>query len=189
MSASFATYGFEPARLAERLRERGLAAALLTSPENVFYTTGYTTLPSAGNPILYMLRNRLPYYAARRRRRQGDAWLLGILHRGSRVRRGRDRPLQRFRRCARGAAGAPRSARPARPAGSRVHLPALRGRHRARRGRRCATSRCARTRSSPGCASSSLDANARGSSAASRSSSRRQPSCSTRCTSACRASS
>ena len=63
MSASFPTYGFEPARLAERLRERGLAAALLTSPENVFYTTGYTTLPSAGNPILYMLRNRLPYYA------------------------------------------------------------------------------------------------------------------------------
>ena len=63
MSASFPTYGFEPARLAERLRERGLAAALLTSPENVYYTTGYTTLPSAGNPILYMLRNRLPYYS------------------------------------------------------------------------------------------------------------------------------
>ena len=36
MSASFPTYGFEPARLAERLRERGLAAALLTSPENVY---------------------------------------------------------------------------------------------------------------------------------------------------------
>ena len=63
MSASFPTYGFEPARLAERLRGRSLAAALLTSPENVFYTTGYTTLPSAGNPILYMLRNRLPYFS------------------------------------------------------------------------------------------------------------------------------
>jgi Xaa-Pro aminopeptidase len=49
--------------MAAALRARGLAGMLLTSPENVFYTTGYTTLPSAGNPILYMLRNRLPFFA------------------------------------------------------------------------------------------------------------------------------
>ena len=36
---------------------------LLSSPENVFYTTGYTALPSSGNPILYTLRNRLPYFS------------------------------------------------------------------------------------------------------------------------------
>ena len=32
-------------------------------PENVFYTTGYTALPSSGNPILYTLRNRLPFFS------------------------------------------------------------------------------------------------------------------------------
>ena len=36
---------------------------LLASPENVHYTTGYTCLPSSGNPILYTLRNRLPYFS------------------------------------------------------------------------------------------------------------------------------
>jgi Xaa-Pro aminopeptidase len=45
------------------MREDGVAAMLLTSPENVFYTTGYTSLPSSGNPILYTLRSRLPYFA------------------------------------------------------------------------------------------------------------------------------
>jgi Xaa-Pro aminopeptidase len=45
------------------MRDRGLGGILLTSPENVFYTTGYTTLPSAGNPILYTLRNRLPFFS------------------------------------------------------------------------------------------------------------------------------
>jgi Xaa-Pro dipeptidase len=45
------------------MEERLLDAVLLTSPENVFYATGYTALPSSGNPILYTLRNRLPYFA------------------------------------------------------------------------------------------------------------------------------
>ena len=45
------------------MQERGLHGILLTSPENVFYTTGYTTLPSAGNPILYTLRNRMPFFS------------------------------------------------------------------------------------------------------------------------------
>jgi Xaa-Pro aminopeptidase len=61
-ATSFPAIGFDAARAAEGMRARGLDGVLLTSPENVFYTTGYTALPSAGNPILYMLRNRLPYF-------------------------------------------------------------------------------------------------------------------------------
>ncbi len=59
----FEPMGFDASRAAAAMRSRNLSAMLLTSPENVFYTTGYTTLPSAGNPILYMLRNRLPYFS------------------------------------------------------------------------------------------------------------------------------
>ena len=36
---------------------------MLTSPESVYYTTGYPTGPTAGNPILFALRNRLPPFA------------------------------------------------------------------------------------------------------------------------------
>ena len=59
----FPALGFDPQNAAERLREQGAAGMLLTSPENVYYTTGYTCLPSSGNPILYTLRNRLPYFS------------------------------------------------------------------------------------------------------------------------------
>lgn len=45
------------------MEQRGIQALLLTSPEDVFYTTGYTALPSSGNPILYTLRNRLPSFS------------------------------------------------------------------------------------------------------------------------------
>jgi Xaa-Pro aminopeptidase len=60
---AFHPAGYDRARARARMREDGVGAMLLTSPENVFYTTGYTSLPSAGNPILYTLRNRLPYFA------------------------------------------------------------------------------------------------------------------------------
>lgn len=50
-------------RLVTLMTERKLDALILTSPENVYYSTGYTVLPSSGNPILYSLRNRLPFYA------------------------------------------------------------------------------------------------------------------------------
>jgi len=63
MTASFPSPGLDRAKLVAALKEHGLSALLLTSPENLFYTTGYTALPSAGNPILYMLRNRLPAFA------------------------------------------------------------------------------------------------------------------------------
>jgi Xaa-Pro aminopeptidase len=59
----FLPVGLDRSRLTSVMQERGLAGLLLTSPENVFYTTGYTSLPSAGNPILYMLRNRLPFFS------------------------------------------------------------------------------------------------------------------------------
>jgi Xaa-Pro aminopeptidase len=55
--------GFERSKFIASMKARGLTAVLLTSPENVFYTTGYTALPSSGNPILYMLRNRLPFFS------------------------------------------------------------------------------------------------------------------------------
>jgi Xaa-Pro aminopeptidase len=60
-STRFHSLGLDRARMRELMAEQGLGAMLLTSPENVFYTSGYTSLPSSGNPILYTLRNRLPF--------------------------------------------------------------------------------------------------------------------------------
>jgi Xaa-Pro dipeptidase len=60
---SYHPVGLDRDALREQMRAGGLDGLLLTSPENVFYTTGYTSLPSAGNPILYALRSRLPYFA------------------------------------------------------------------------------------------------------------------------------
>jgi Xaa-Pro aminopeptidase len=62
-TAHFGTAGFDKRKLHALMQERGLDGILLTSPENVFYTTGYTTLPSAGNPILYTLRSRMPFFS------------------------------------------------------------------------------------------------------------------------------
>jgi Xaa-Pro dipeptidase len=62
-TARFGTAGFDKRKLHALMQERGLDGIVLTSPENVFYTTGYTTLPSAGNPILYTLRNRMPFFS------------------------------------------------------------------------------------------------------------------------------
>lgn len=45
------------------MRDSGFDGILLTSPENVFYATGFPALPSSGNPILYALRNQLPFFA------------------------------------------------------------------------------------------------------------------------------
>ena len=57
------TIGFDRTRMAAAMKAAGIPAMLLTSAENVYYTTGYTALPSAGNPILHMLRNRLPFFS------------------------------------------------------------------------------------------------------------------------------
>ncbi|MGA2528364.1 MAG: Xaa-Pro peptidase family protein [Acidimicrobiales bacterium] len=55
------TQGFDKARLASLMGRAGLAAAVVTGSENVFYLTGYPTLPTSGNPILYSLKNILPF--------------------------------------------------------------------------------------------------------------------------------
>lgn len=55
--------GFDAARAAARLSERGLGGMLLTSPESVYYATGYPCVSGAGNPVLFSLKNRLPAFA------------------------------------------------------------------------------------------------------------------------------
>ncbi len=60
---SFKPIGLDRARLFALMKERGLDGIFLSSPENVFYTTGYPALPGSGNPIVYALRNQLPYFA------------------------------------------------------------------------------------------------------------------------------
>jgi Xaa-Pro aminopeptidase len=55
------TQGLDKAALAEAMNRQNLDAAVVTSPENVFYLSGYPTLPTSGNPILYSLKNILPF--------------------------------------------------------------------------------------------------------------------------------
>ena len=59
----FTPLGDRAPALGEAIGAQGLEAIVLTSPESVYYTTGYPTLPTAGNPILFALRNRLPPFA------------------------------------------------------------------------------------------------------------------------------
>ena len=42
------------------MQESGISSIILTSPENIFYVTGYPLIPSAGNPILHTLTNQFP---------------------------------------------------------------------------------------------------------------------------------
>jgi Xaa-Pro aminopeptidase len=60
---SFKPIGLDRTRLFSMMKERNLDGVILSSPENVFYTTGYPTLPGSGNPIVYALRNQVPYYS------------------------------------------------------------------------------------------------------------------------------
>ena len=83
---TFLSPGFDRDRAGAALRDHGLDAVLLTSPENVFYASGYTVLPSAGNPILYTLRNRLPYFVIVTAEGRGPIALLGLLGRRGSVR-------------------------------------------------------------------------------------------------------
>jgi Xaa-Pro aminopeptidase len=61
-STRFHPIGLDKSKLRALVQKHNLGGMLLTSPENVFYTTGYTALPSSGNPILYTLRSRLPFF-------------------------------------------------------------------------------------------------------------------------------
>jgi Xaa-Pro aminopeptidase len=55
--------GMDRTRLLDLMKARALDGIFLSSPENVFYTTGYPCLPSSGNPIVYALRNQLPFFS------------------------------------------------------------------------------------------------------------------------------
>ncbi len=59
----FTPYGFDKPRLLSLMKERAIDAVLLSSPENVFYTTGCPCTPSAGNPILFALKNQFPPFS------------------------------------------------------------------------------------------------------------------------------
>lgn len=54
------TLGFRKDKMLSLMEDYSLDCIILTSPENIFYSTGYTCLPSSGNPILYTLRDLLP---------------------------------------------------------------------------------------------------------------------------------
>src|SRR5512136_1145828 len=60
---SFLPAGFDRARLVSLMQARKLDGVFFSSPENVFYTTGYPCLPGSGNPIIYALRNQLPFFS------------------------------------------------------------------------------------------------------------------------------
>jgi len=59
----FEAIGFNRDKLQAWMLENQVDGVFLTSPENVFYSTGYPCLPSSGNPIVYALRNMLPFYS------------------------------------------------------------------------------------------------------------------------------
>lgn len=58
----FASPGFDKVRYTEILKRTGLDGILITSPENTYYVSGYPAIMSAGNPILYALKNVLPFF-------------------------------------------------------------------------------------------------------------------------------
>jgi len=58
---SFKPVGLDRARLDTLMKEHKLDGLFVSSPENVFYITGYPCLPGSGNPIIHALRNQDPY--------------------------------------------------------------------------------------------------------------------------------
>ncbi len=60
---TFKPVGLNKERLVALMAERKLDGLFLASPENVFYTTGYPTLPGSGNPIIYAMRNQFPFFS------------------------------------------------------------------------------------------------------------------------------
>ncbi|MCL4433520.1 MAG: M24 family metallopeptidase [Actinobacteria bacterium] len=63
MGNRFVPLSFDKHKLLSTMQEVGIGAMILTSPENVFYVTGYPVLTSAGNPILHTLSNQFPVVA------------------------------------------------------------------------------------------------------------------------------
>ena len=61
LETSFKPIGLDRERLTDLIKSHDLDGIFFSSPENVFYTTGYPCLPGSGNPIIYALRNQLPF--------------------------------------------------------------------------------------------------------------------------------
>lgn len=62
-SALIKPLGYDPNKCVRLMEERGLAGILVTSNENVFYTTGLPVTRGQVNPILFALSNQFPSYA------------------------------------------------------------------------------------------------------------------------------
>ena len=60
---TFLPIGLDRTRLIAMMHLHNLDGIFFSSPENVFYSTGYPCLPGSGNPIIYALRNQLPYFS------------------------------------------------------------------------------------------------------------------------------
>jgi Xaa-Pro aminopeptidase len=63
LESSFKPIGLDRDRLTDLIKVHNLDGIFFSSPENVFYTTGYPCLPGSGNPIIYALRNQLPFFS------------------------------------------------------------------------------------------------------------------------------
>ncbi|MGE5124618.1 MAG: M24 family metallopeptidase [Acidobacteriaceae bacterium] len=59
----FQAIGFRRDKLLAWMSDNRVDGVFFASPENVYYTTGYPCLPSSGNPIVYALRNLLPFFS------------------------------------------------------------------------------------------------------------------------------
>ncbi|MGZ6347774.1 MAG: M24 family metallopeptidase [Anaerolineales bacterium] len=63
LETAFKPIGLDLVRLMDLIKAHDLDGIFFSSPENVFYTTGYPCLPGSGNPIIYALRNQLPFFS------------------------------------------------------------------------------------------------------------------------------
>ena len=62
MSYHVQTPGVGKAKIMEQIKANGLDGILLSSAENVYYASGLPVLPGSGNPILFALKNQLPFF-------------------------------------------------------------------------------------------------------------------------------
>lgn len=60
--AVFKPYGFKKEILLPLMKRQNLKGIILNLPENVYYTTCFTVLPSSGNPILHTIKNVFPFF-------------------------------------------------------------------------------------------------------------------------------
>ena len=84
---AFKPIGLDRSRLSTLMKRKKYGQGYyLSSPENVFYTTGYPCLPGSGNPIIYALRNQLPFFSFIGKRWESQPVVLGAGRHGHRVR-------------------------------------------------------------------------------------------------------